>query len=153
VLVSNPGVSSPAITLTFTGAWEVDPTNYSSAVNAQVTQWNPIIMEQSSSHTVMGQSVPNVVANAMGAAGVNAEFQTFTTAAITGLQALLTSQRTIFVSMAYGVSYYVRFGPTPDSGGGGAGSKVYDSKLQPSTAAGPYYITTATAVPQLRPPP
>jgi len=161
---SAPGYSAP-VTLNWTGSWEADVTNLSvtgglidptglSPTFAQITQWNPVQMEQSAAHVVLGQSYPNVIANAMGQTGFTAEFQTFAQTVYDDLEAILTSQKTIYVSMAYGKNYYVRFGPPPDNMSNmGMGSKVKDAKLQPSTAAGPYYITQATAVPQPRPAP
>jgi hypothetical protein len=149
-LTSNPGTSG-TVQLQTTQWWELDPTNVATAINAQPTVWNPQTTEQSASHLVLGQTVPNVVANTMGGVDGSGEFQTFTSAIYTGFQSLLTSQKTIFVSDPFGLSYYLRWGPSTGGSGGGSGNKVSDAQLQASTAAAPYRIVQVSWVAQTRP--
>jgi len=104
---------------------------------------------------VQGQQTPNVVANVMGLTDGTAEVSTFTAAIYASFQALLTSQKTIFISNPYGPGSginYVRFGPQTGGMSSGSGNKVHDSNLQPSTAAGPYNRISVTWIAQGRPP-
>lgn len=149
-LLQSTAFTSAPVELQTTGWWELDPTDPSTAVNANTTNWNPMISEQSAAHLVMGQATPNIIANAMGGTDGSVEFQTFDAPTYNGLQDILTSQKTIFISDPFGLSYYVRFGP---SSGGGGGSQVLNANLQASTAAAPYRITQSTFVAQLRPAP
>lgn len=151
-LLSSPTAFSNVVTLTTTQWWEIDPTTPSTAVGAQVTVWNPQTTEQSAAHIVMGQVTPNILANVMGGTDGSAEFQTFNTSSYIGLTSLLTSQKTIFISDPFGLSYYVRFGPSTGATSGSGGNTVLNAQLQASTGAAPYKITQANFVAQPKPP-
>lgn len=150
--VQTPYTSAVGASVSTTLWWELDPTNPASAVAAQPTVWNPQITEQSTAHLVMGQPTSNVVSDVMGGLDGSAEFQVFSAQTYLGLQAILTSQKTIFVSDPFGLSYYVRFGPQPGADASTGGSKVLDTQLQASSAGGPYRITQTSFVSQTRPP-
>ena len=135
--------------------WEIDPTDPSTAVAAQIVSFNPQVTEQSAAHLVMGQTFPNVVANAMGGTDGAATFETFDVASYNGLQKLLLSQRVIFLSDPIGDQYgvdYVRFGPQSGGMSTGVGNKTKDANLHPSTASAPHRTTQVTWVAQPRPP-
>jgi hypothetical protein len=153
-VLSSPGTSGSA-TIVSIRWWELNPLDPSTAVEAQVLSWNPQVTEQSAAHLVMGQSVPNVVANAMGGLDGNVTFETFDLDIYTGLEALLQSQQTVFISSPWGITDtgYVRFGPQSGGGSsGGGGNKVKDSSLLPSIATAPHRMTTVSWVAQNRPP-
>lgn len=136
------------------GWWELDPTDPSTAVNAQVRDMHPIVTEQSSAHLVLGQQTPNVIASAMGGVDGVVTFETFDSATYIGLTKLLTSQKTIFLSNPYGTDVgvaYVRFGPASGAMTTGMGSKTKHSQLHPSTAAATHHTTRVTWVAQPRP--
>jgi hypothetical protein len=151
VLVS-AGTTSSNVTLDTYEWWEFDPTDLSTAVAAQVTQFNPQVTEQSAAHLVMGQQTPIVVANAMGLTDGAATFETFDSPTYAGLTKLLRSQKTIFLSSPFGESYYARFGPQSGGMSGGMGNKTKDAQLHPSTAAAPHHETSVTFIAQPRPP-
>ena len=136
------------------GWWELDPTNVASAVNAQVTQWNPQSWEQSAAHQVLSQTTGNVVASVMQMPDMAATFEIFTSAIWTALFALMTSQKTVFISDPFGSSipnYYFRIGPAPGGLSAGTGNQAHDTQLMASTAAGPHRTIAVTAIAQPRP--
>jgi hypothetical protein len=133
------------------GFWFVDPTNYSSAVDPLVTTWNPSQTEQSSANQVLNQTTQNVVAGAMGATDMTASASTFSAAVYQALWNLVTSQKTIFVSDPFGLSYYFRLGPQPGGMSSGAGNKTHDTQLNTSIAAAPYRTVAMTGIGQARP--
>ena len=143
--------SSPVSVPTGLGFWELDPTNYPSATNAQPTQWNVQNFEQSASHQVLQQTTVNIVASAMQIADMTATFSIFTSAIYTAFTSLLLSQVTVFVSDPYGSSYYFRLAPAPGGLSAGTGNKAKDSQLQGSSAGNPYRIIAVTGVGQPRP--
>lgn len=150
-IASPASLPTSAESVSTTKAWEFDPTDLSTAVAAQVTQWNPQVTEQSTAHLVAGQPTMNIVANAMGKTDGQATFETFDQPTYAGLEALLLSQKTIFVSLPYAESHYARFGPATGGLSAGVGNKTKDAQLQASTAAAPYRITTVSWVAQERP--
>jgi hypothetical protein len=153
-VISLPATSGD-VTLTTTAYWELDPTNYASAVSAQIITWNPVVNEQSAAHLVMGQPVPNVVANTMGNLDGSATFWTSNDTVFTGLQALLKSQKTIFVSAPWGANdtAYVRWGPQSGGMSMGTGNRVQDATIQPgSIALNAVRTTNVNFVSQFRPP-
>ena len=95
------------------GYWELDPTNYPSAINSNPTAWNPSQTEQSAAHTVLNQTTQNVVAAAMQAPDFAGTFETFSAAIYQGILALATSQKTVFISNPFGYSYYFRLALAP----------------------------------------
>lgn len=153
-ITASAPVTSGSVTITTTGWWEVDPNSVSGAVNAQAIAWQPQITEQSTARLVMGQATPNIVASTMGGKDGQATFETFDPATYVSLQALLTSQSTVFVSSPWGPTdtTYLRFGPQTGGGGGAGGNKVNDSTLLPSTFASMHRTTQVTFVAQARPP-
>lgn len=153
-ILSSPGMLSSSVSATSTQWWEIDPTNPSSAINAQLTQFNPQVTEQSAAHMVTGQSTLNIIANAMGGTDGAMTFETFTTEIYNGLQLLLQSQKTLFFSDPFGDQYGVTYGRIgPQSGGmsTGMGNKTKSAQLQPSTSAAPYRVVDVTFVAQPRP--
>ena len=160
-LPSTPGVTSPSATSdeatlsTAGGWWLVDPLNPSSGVSAQLVTYQPAVTEQSTSHLVMGQSTPNVIANAMGGTDGSGTFETFDAVTYNGLQALLQSQKTIYVMDPYGDANgitYVRFGPQTAGLSTGSGNTVKTATLNPSTASGPHRTIDVTWVAAMPPP-
>lgn len=137
--------------VTSSGWWELDPTNPGSAVDAQVTQFNPSITEQSAAHQVLGQKTMNIIASAMMATDMTAIFEIFDAPTYTALMALATSQKTIFISDPFGHSYYFRIAPGPGGMSGGVGNRAHDTQLLPSTAAAPHRTVNITGVAQPRP--
>jgi hypothetical protein len=153
-VISNTAASG-TVNFSTTKCWEFNPLNPSAtAIAAQAIEWEPQITEQSTPHLVMGQAVPNVVASTMGLLDGQGTFETFDPVTYAGLQALLTSQTTIFVSLPFGGSDsgYVRFGPSTGGMSTGAGSKVNDSTLMPSTIENMHRTTAVTWIAQNRPP-
>jgi hypothetical protein len=153
--ISSPqgGPTAPAA-LTTTGFWEFDPTDLTTAVSAQITAFNPQVTEQSAAHMVTGQKTLNVIANAMGGTDGAATFETFDRASYDGLQALLNSQATMFMSDPFGDNQgvdYVKFGPESGGMSTGLGVKAKSAQLQPSTSAAPHRLTQVTWVAQERP--
>ena len=146
--------TSNAATLITNRWWEFDPTNPAGAIEAQVIGWQPVRTEQSTARLVLGQATPNVVTSNMGGIDGQATFETFDPITFQGLQGILTSQTTIFISSPWGPTdtTYVRFGPQSGGGGGSSGNKVQDSTLLPSTYANMHRTTQVTFVAQARPP-
>ena len=143
--------SNSASVATGLGFWEIDPTNYPSATNAQPTQWNIQNYEQSAAHPVLQQTTVNIVASAMQIPDLSATFSIFKTTIYTAFSALLLSQKTVFISDPYGTSYYFRLAPSPGGMSGGVGNKAKDSQLQASSAGNPYRIIAVSGVGQPRP--
>jgi hypothetical protein len=161
-IIQTSGTTTIASDFTFTDAvtlitnrwWEFDPNNPADAIQAQAIAWQPVRTEQSTARLVLGQATPNVVSSSMGGIDGQATFETFDPLTYQGLQSILTSQTTIFVSSPWGPtdSTYVRFGPQSGGGGGGTGNKVQDSTLMASTYANMHRTTQVTFVAQARPP-
>lgn len=154
-VTSANSASTSATSVTTTGWWEFDPTDVSTAVSAQITQFNPQVTEQSTAHLVMGQSVPNVIANAMGGTDGAATFETFDAPTYNGLQLLLQSQKTIFISNPYGDLHgidYCRIGPQSGGMSTGMGNKAKSANLHPSTSSAPHHLVQVTWIAQVRPP-
>jgi len=147
---SAPAIAGASVPLAL-GFWEIDPTNPSSAVRAQPTQWEPQNFEQSAAHVVLGQVTNNVIASAMQASDFNATFITFTAAIYQGLLNLCTSQKTVFISDPFGFSYYFRLALAPGGLSVGTGNKAHDTQLQASSAAAPYRQITVQGIAQPRP--
>jgi hypothetical protein len=154
VTVASPPSESGWAELETTGFWWLDPTNPPGAVEANLTQFNPQVTEQSTAHLVMGQSVPNVVASAMGGTDGTGEVWLNSVAAEAAFSLLLKSQRTLFLSSSYGQGYYVRIAPSTGSSGGsgGSGNMAKDQHVAPSTASQPVQTINITWVAQARPP-
>lgn len=149
-----PPVATGSETLMTVQWWEFDPTDLSTATNAQLSEYNPQITEQSAAHMVLGQSTLNIVAAAMGGVDGTATFETFDTPTYLALSALLQSQRTVFISDPFGDNQgvtYVRFGPQTGGMSTGNGNKTKDSSLHPSTGAAPHHTTQISWVAQPRP--
>lgn len=151
---SSPSTATGPITITTTKWWELDPTNVSSAINAQFISWQPEQVEQSTPHTVLLQQTANIVASAMMLPGFTGQAETFDPTTAAAFEALLASQKTLFVSSPWGVadSGYFRIGPTPEGMSTGVGLKVKSTQLLPSTASAPHRLISIQAVPQPRPP-
>jgi hypothetical protein len=153
--LASASLSTSAQSVTTAGWWELNPLlPTTQAVFAQAITWEPQVTEQSAAHLVMGQSVPNVVANVMGGLDGQATFQTFSPQIYAVLQAILQSQQTIFVSSPWGPtdSAYVRFGPQTGGLSTGTGNKVQDSSLMASTLNNMTRTTDVTWVAQNQPP-
>ena len=146
--------ASAQVTLTTGKWWQFDPTDLSTAIAAQVTDFNPQITEQAAAHIVLGQATPNVIANTMGGVDGTATFETFDTPTYQGLTKLLTSQKTVFISDPFGDNQgvtYVRFGPQTGGMSGGSGLKAKDARLHPSTSSAPHHELSVSWVAQPRP--
>lgn len=156
-LASSPaGTSNTAeITTVGTGWWEIDPTDPSSAVHAQIVSWQPVQTEQSAAHMVMGQFTMNMVANAMMNQDFAATFLTLDPTTYTRLVALLRSQRIVWISSPFSAldCGYFRFGPQTGGLSTGAGNKSRTGTLEPSSAGSPYRKISVTAIAQPRPVP
>lgn len=153
-LSSGTSAASNQIALVTGGWWQFDPTDLTTAVSAQMTDYNPQITEQSTAHIVLGQTNPNIVASAMGGVDGAATFETFDVATYQGLSALLRSQKTVFISDPFGDNAgvtYVRFGPQTGGMSTGTGNKSKDAKLHPSTASAPHHEVSVTWIAQNRP--
>jgi hypothetical protein len=150
-LVQSTYSSAVGASVSTTKWWELDPTNPSSAVAAQPIAWNPSITEQSVAHQVLGQTTMNVISSAMMATDMTASMEVFDAPTYVGLMALATSQKTIFFSDPYGLSYYFRIAPGPGGMSSGMGNKAHDTQLLPSTAAAPHRTVNLTGIAQPRP--
>ena len=144
--------SAVGATLITTQWWEVDPTDITTTVSAQPTQFNSSHTEQSSAHGVLGQTTMNVVAYAMQGTDMQATFETFDAPTYTGLRALALSQKTVFISSPFGESYYFRLAPQPGGMSTGMGNRAHDAQLLPSSAGGPHRVLQLTGISQPRPP-
>lgn len=151
-LASAPATSGP-VTLATTEWWEFDPTDYSTAVAAQPTQWNPLNTEQSTAHPVMGQTTMNVIANTMMRQDFGATFELFDSPTYEALQDLLISQKTIFISSPWGTTDTGWFRIGPQSGGmsTGMGNQTKNTQLLPSVASGAHRTVAINAIAQPRP--
>ena len=151
-LISATATSNSASVQTF-GWWEILPTDYSTAVSAQIISWQAQVSEQATAHLVMGQAVPNIVASNMGGLDGTGEFETFDPVVYQNLTSLLQSQTTVFLLSPWGSTDtgYVRFGPATNSSGG-SGHTVKNSSLMPGTLANMHRTTGFTWVAQARPP-
>ena len=151
-LVSSPAASG-TVSINTTQWWELDPTNTPSAINAQPLSWNPIQVEQSSANPVLGQQVMSVISSTVLHQDFNATMVMFTANIYTAFQALLISQRTIFISSPFGPndSGYFRIGPQSGGMSGGSGTTNKNTTLNPSTVAGPYREVAITAIAAARP--
>ena len=152
--LQSAGGTSGALQLVTTQWWEMDPTNVGSATNAQpevqVLQRN----EQSAAHLAMGQPYLTVIAGVVGYRDASLGFFVSTPAVWQALEALLISQRTLFLSSPMGSSYYMRAGPQSGGMSSGSGSTLYRAELQPgSTATAPVQKVTVTFIAQPRPVP
>jgi hypothetical protein len=163
-VTSRPSTSLPAL-VTTNRWWEfipapaaangsAGPTTNTTATMAQATQWNPVQTEQSAAHAVAGQQTMNIVANVMMHQDFIGTFEIFDAPTYANLNNLMLSQQTVFVSSPFGSldSGYFRIGPQSGGGGGGGGTKTKDTKLMPSTVAGPHREVQVNAVAQPRPP-
>ena len=151
-IYSSPSGTSGSISVPLSlGFWEMDPTDYTTAINAQPTAWNPQSYEQSAVHPVLSQNTVNVVAAAMQIPDINATFETFYASIYQKIYNLTISQKTIFVSDPFGYSYYFRFAPAPGGLSMGVGNKAHDASLVASAASGPHRNITVTGVGQPRP--
>ncbi len=151
-VASSPAGTSSTVSVSLRlGFWFIDPTNYSSAVDPMVTTWNPSQTEQSSGNQVLNQTTQNVVAGAMGVMDITASASTFSAAVHQAMVSLTTSQKTIFVSDPFGLSYYFRLGPQPGGMSSGSGNKTHDTQLNQSIASAPYRTVAITGIGQARP--
>ena len=153
--VSSPqGPASDAVVQNTTKWWELDPTNPSTAVAAQFIQWEPQNTEQSAAHQVLGQQTMNIIASAMMHQDFSAQAELFDPATYDGFQALLVSQKVLFISSPWGKTDtgYFRIGPETGGMSTGYGNKAKNTQLLPSTSAGPHRTVSITAVAQPRPP-
>lgn len=152
--IQSSGATSGSLQLATVLAWEFDPTNVATAIAAQFDDWTAMRNEQSAAHLVSGQQYPTVIAGAMGAIDLALEFFVSTPVIWQGLENLLISQKTLFISSPMGSSYYLRAGPQSGGLSSGMGNKVYSSALQPgSTATAPVRKVAVTFVAQPRPAP
>ena len=145
--------TSGSVTLTTTNWWELNPVTVSTAINAQPIDWSPTQIEQSTGHPVMGQNVLNVVASTVLNQDFTGTFELFTAPVYTGFQALLNSGTTVFISSPWGPtdSGYFRIGIPAGGMSTGTGSTTKNTKLMPSTAAGPHRTVDVLAVASARP--
>ncbi|HEX7355248.1 MAG TPA: hypothetical protein VF288_10500 [Mycobacteriales bacterium] len=153
VLSSDAGVSADA-SVTTTKWWELDPTNPSTAVAAQFTEWNPQNTEQSTATQVLGQTTMVIIASAMMNQDFSGTAEIFDAATYTAFQALLMGQKTVFVSSPWGAADtgWFRIGPQTGGLSSGVGNKAKDTTLHPSTISAPHRTVQITAVAQPRPP-
>lgn len=154
VLISAPSVVSPALEVQTTSWWEVDPNNTPSAVNGQFISWNPVNVEQLSPHMVTGQPVLNMVANVVMNQDFNGTVELFNQTDYVNFQALLTSQKVLFIQSPWGTtdSGYFRIGPEPGGMTSGNGTTNKSTTLLPSNVQGAHRTVAITAVAQVRPP-
>jgi hypothetical protein len=145
--------TSGSVTLTTTNWWELNPVTPSTAINAQFIDWSPTQVEQSTGHPVMGQNVLNVVASTVLHQDFTGTAELFTAAVYTGFQALLTSGAIVFISSPWGAtdSGYFRIGIPSGGMSTGSGSTTKNTKLLPSTSAGPHRTVDTLAVAAPRP--
>ena len=145
--------TTPAVTISTTSWWLFDPTDPSTAVSANPTQWQPVNTEQSAAHMVTGQQTLLIVANEMMHQDFNATFEIFNSNTYSLLQALLKSQKTIFISSPFGAedTGYFRIGPQTGGMSSGMGNKTKNTTLLASTSAAPHRTIQITAVAQNRP--
>lgn len=153
-LVSPVSAASTPQTLVTSGWWELDPTNPSSAVSAQVTNWQPVNTLPATAHQVMGQSVMNFVTDVPLNQDFSATFEVFHADVYDALEALLTSSAVLFISSPFAATDTGWFAIGPQSGGlsTGAGVQTKQAKLLPSTSSAPHRTIQVTAVAQARPP-
>jgi len=153
-LTSPASAASSDETLTTSGWWELDPTNPSSAVSAQVTNWQPVNTLPATAHQVMGQKVMNFVQDVPLNQDFSATFEVFHAAIYDALEALLTSGATIFISSPFAATDTGWFKVGPQSGGlsTGNGVQTKQATLLPSTAAAPHRTIQITAIAAARPP-
>ena len=151
--ITSTAGTSGSVSIATTQWWELDPTNYPSAINAQPLSWNPLQVEQSTANVVLGQSVMSVISSTLLHQDFNATMVMFTPAIYTGFQALLTSQSTIFISSPFGAndSGYFRIGPQSGGMSSGSGNTTKNTTLNASTVAGPYREVAITAIAAARP--
>lgn len=150
---SPTSTSAAAMLATGQGWWQLDPTNPSTAINAQAIQWNPSVTEQAAAHMVLGQKTMNIYASVVQNTDMSATMEIFSASIYNGLLTLITSQKTLWFSDPYGLGpYYFRVAIAPGGMSSGSGSKVHDTQLMPSTAAGPHRTVSITGVSQPRPP-
>jgi hypothetical protein len=149
-LTSGPTASQ---TIMSTSWWEVDPTDLTTAINAQPTDWSPVNTEQSTAHMVTGTQVLNMVADTMLHQDFSGTFEIFNDAVYVAFQVLLKSQKTVYISSPWGDtdSGYFRVGPQSGGLSTGMGNKTKNTKLLPSTYGAGHRTVQITAVAQLRP--
>ncbi|MEM0142422.1 MAG: LamG-like jellyroll fold domain-containing protein [Candidatus Parvarchaeum sp.] len=152
-IVSPITPATEPITLEATEWWEIDPTNPASAINAQPTQWNPQNSEQLTPHMVTGSPVYNMVANVVMQQDFIATMELFSQSIYTAFQALLNSQKVLFIQSPWGPadSGYFRIGPEPGGMTSGNGTTNKNTTLLPSNTAGAHRTVAITASAQLRP--
>ncbi len=140
-------------TIVSTNWWEFDPTDLSTAVNAQPTDWSPVNTEQSAAHMVTGTQVLNMVADTMLHQDFSGTFEIFSNTVYVAFQALLKSQKTVFISSPWGDTDTGYFRVGPQSGGlsTGMGNKTKNTKLMPSTYGAGHRTVQITAIAQNRP--
>ena len=140
-------------TIVSTNWWEFDPTDLSTAVNAQPTDWSPVNTEQSAAHMVTGTPVLNMVADTMLHQDFSGTFEIFSNTVYVAFQALLKSQKTVFISSPWGDTDTGYFRVGPQSGGlsTGMGNKTKNTKLMPSTYGAGHRTVQITAIAQNRP--
>ncbi len=152
-LTSPPSAPSAQQAVTTSGWWELDPTNPSSAVSAQVTNWQPVNTLPAAAHQVMGQKVMNFVTDVPLNQDFSATFEIFNASTYDALEALLTSSATLFISSPFSATDTGWFNIGPQSGGlsTGAGVQTKQAQLMPSTASAPHRTVQVTAIAAARP--
>lgn len=152
-ITSAPSAATAPVSLTTTQWWEIDPTNPSSAINANPTDWSPVNTEQSTAHMVTGTQVLLMVADTMLHQDFSGTFEIFANSVYAQFQALLKSQKTVFIQSPWGDtdSGYFRVGPQSGGLSTGMGNKAKDTKLLASTTTANHRTVAITAIAQMRP--
>lgn len=153
-VISEAGTSSQVTLVTNPLRWwELDPTDPSTAVSAQLVDWAPVQTEQSTAHAVAGATVLTMVANTMLSSDFTGKAETFDDATSRAFNALCASQKTIFVNSPWGIddSGYFRIGPQTGGMSTGVGNQARQNKLMPSVYGAGHRTISVSAIAQRRP--
>lgn len=150
----SPSVTSGPVTLVSDQWWEFDPTDPSGAINAQLAEWKPVQTEQSTAHPGTGAQVLTMVANTMLHQDFTGTAELFSDAVSTAFEALLSSQKTLFISSPWGTSDsgYFRVGPMTGGMSMGVGNQTKNTTLNKSIRGAGHRKVDVMAVAQSRPP-
>lgn len=152
--ITSPSATSNSATVTTTKWWILDPTNPASACRPQATQWNPVQIQQTTAHLVLGQNVTNIVGSVTMHPDFNATFELFDNSTYNAFEKLLGLGKALFISNSATPldSGYYLVGPQSGGLSMGLGVRAKDSQLLPSTSAAPHRTVQVTAVAAARPP-